>query len=548
MSFKLGSVRATPAVASAAGRVPGVVAVPQKMKQNDYTTVLTDESIADMMCLPKKSDPKFQMESLVDIVSRTKVDNRTDEKVPYMTVWSPYLVATWSMLHAVGCQKSKYPEANVADRTYIFKCSTAIPDGMVAKINGDKHEKNPGFDIKREHRFYNGQNAKVMVQTVQQLWDMPEFAKSWRDYRIDELSKIKIQSMIDDLEKQKTEGKISAKECKERTMPLKAKTFKFASMTPEDQQSILDQLYGEFKRALAFPMHKDENAPVNENEDDDAPQEYEYEFKIKIFQKPQKLVNPLSKVPPSDVEKEVAKRIKEEEEKCAAAGKTFVQDDYSLKRLTAVATKDLCVAAGYLYNQVEFMDFTGKPPYKKAKNFLDPMCYSGFIVRVGYNMSAYATKGKDAKLGIRFMGKPRIQILYPVKPTRIDDGPGESDFGIEFSFESISELVGRIKKEEELPAPLPAIQAPVPRASSSSSNGQKRKAVAQPTVVTVQPAAKRQKTGVSAAQGRVRKAAPAPEPEPEPIDEDEYSDHELQAMEQDGAVDYGSEGEYTDEE
>ncbi len=556
MSFKLGSVRATPTVASAAGRVPGVIAGRSKVPA-DFTVSMTDDSIADLTCLFKKQIPDSQLESMVDIVSKKELADMRGDKTPFAkTFWTPPLVVTRSVLHGVGVQKSKFPEQNVASRFYFFKCSTAVPDGLVAKINGDNHQSRPGFDLKADHRFYNDQSAKILTKITQELWENPTFAKSWRESRIDILVKTRNETLRNEYEKQRAEGKITAKELQAKLKPLDAKTTKFSNMNSEEQKVILDQLFIEFRRALNVPMHEDDEAPPppeQGDDDEELPKEFAFDFKIKIFKKPRGVLTKLPAVPPTDVEKEFARLVKEREAEYAAAGKTLIMDERIQKELTARATKSLCEAAGYKYNQIEFWDKSGKPPTLKSPDFLISMCYSGFIVRVGYSIAAYATKDK---FGIRYIGRNKIQILQPVKPTRIDDGPEESDFGTEFSFESICALVGRTQGKEEPAEPVPA-PVPVPVVAVP----QKRKAVTQPTVVTVQPAAKRQKTGqngsgVSAAQGRVRKAAPAPEPAPEPepeqepIDEGEYSDHELQAMEQDGGSGDGdgSEGEYTDEE
>src|SRR5262249_17287288 len=142
---------------------------------------------------------------------------------------------------------------------------------------------------------------------------------------------------------------------------------------------------------------------------------------------------------------------------------------------TAIATRSLCEAKGYKYVQVAFLSKHAKAKATKAPSFLKPMCFSGFIVRVGFSFSLFATKGTDGKLGIKLQAIPKIQILEPIKPKRIEDAPEDSEYGSEWTYESIHAMVTRRdddEDEEENTLPPALTQQTIP----GQLAGQKRSA------------------------------------------------------------------------
>lgn len=497
MSFTLGNAKAPPALANAAGRIPGVVAGRSKEK-TDFSQMLTDENLEDLTThFLTGEGGDGMMDSLGSVVSQRKLDAmRANDKPPFgETIWSPPLCVTRSVIHAVGVQKSKYPEQNVASRYYFFQCSTAIPKHIVAKINVDNQEKDPDYDLKKQHVFFNDQMKKAIDKFIQQAWENDDFAKCWRDHRLDLYLNEKTEAMMKDWEAQRNAGTITNDEYNKLSRPIKMKTFKFKDLPAEDQKKFMDQLFVEYKRSVRIPMKEDDDIPDVDPDAINAPKEYVYDFKMKIFKKPSGVLEKLKAVPPDAVDTEFEKLKAQKVQEYAAAGKTFVLDAKIQKELTAIATRSLCEAKGYKYVQVSFLSKHSKAKATKAPSFLTPMCYSGFIVRVGFSFSLFATKGTDGKLGIKLQAIPKVQILEPIKPKRIEDAPEESEYGSEWTYESIHAMVTRRDDddddEEQKTLPPALTQQTIP----AQLAGQKRSATsAGVPPPAYQPSAKRVQT------------------------------------------------------
>jgi hypothetical protein len=385
-------------------------------KDEDFTNRLTDEQIADVICRFRKAPEGGSMESMVDIVQSEDFDpTRGDEHAYPRTIWTPVLEVGFAYLHACGPdpKKPKFPVDNVASRTYGFMLRSHTKEVAMAMYNLEHQEALPGFDLKKDHRFFFDQLKKLVDKVIEEMWNKEDFAVGIKNKQKDEI----IDGLMDDirrrLEREKAAGTLDDKEFNKKMA---------------NPQALIDKVELEERRKMRFIR----GCTTPMIEDKDHPGEWKLSINIPVFKK----IDPdakLAAVRPETIASEFARMMKEKE----AEEKRLDKNQQRVLRQNI--TKGVCEAAGYILNPITYTDHRNKP--LKQQHYRTPVVWENFLVRAGFTLGGQCTKA--GAYGVKARGKPRIQILKLAEPPKFTTDPDETEFGDDWTMDDIVKVVGK---------------------------------------------------------------------------------------------------------
>lgn len=402
----LGSIQDSDAVVDGAKEVRE--ADFSSVKDSDYRKALTDKRIDSTVVQIKDPPAGSTLEAMVNVVQKEDIQPGK-ERVYARTVFTPILRVVFGFTHGVGPEPKKFNEDDVASRTYGLTAGTWMDDETIAAINDPEKgmgKEFPGYDVKKEHRFFVAQMKKLIEKTQREMFKSPKVRADDKASTMTAEAADLEEAIIKKAAKDLSAGDITQEEYDRIEQDA----------TP-DSEELNEKCYKQFLRNFGVGMMPDKEHKG----------EWLFSFKIKVWKKEAGATLP--KVRPEDV----SKRYNELTE-----GKKLSRQEQ--RDTKADVVKQMCEAIGYEYNQITYTTHNNVP--LKPAHYRQQILWTNFCVRIGFSPSGNSIKGKGGKYGLKFRGKNRIQIIRMAEPPSFDEDPDEIHYGDNWTIASIAAMVG----------------------------------------------------------------------------------------------------------